>query len=125
MSYIAATIVLTGENSEANISVHVVNFPILPIGSEVDIYFADAGTNIGGDMEGLFIVSYRASSNHGTVIDVVPHPLDEEPSETTLESFWSCWEVLKKECIEDPSNLSEYLYPKVIDFSPIQLRTKN
>lgn len=108
---IKSTAVLCLSNTDDDyIIIPVINFPLLPIGSFVDVYLDDAELAL----EDLVIEDYRASNNHGTQINVAFK--DSYADDEAVERGDAIWEKLVKLCEHDKSNLGNWVYLKVIDF---------
>jgi hypothetical protein len=98
--------VLCVSNSDGtDFAISVVNFPVLPIGSEIDIYLSEDAW-----IENATIAEYRISNKRGVEISV------NLCSRLGDESVNRQWEQVAVECVKDTSNLCELVYPVEIDF---------
>jgi hypothetical protein len=95
-------------SQEQYIAVLVTNFPVLPIGSNVYIYFTKEVR-----LEGATITGYSADNKTGTQIDINLGG-NAGLSDELIDEIW---QKVAVECVEDTGNLCNLIYPIPIDFS--------
>jgi len=105
----AVLVIESPEYSDLHIAVPVTNFPVLPVGSKIYLYFDDKAHIESGE-----ITAYSANSKRGTEIDI---EIDAE----NLERAAKIWSSIAKICVRDTNGLCTYLYPRSIDFNKVYL----
>ncbi len=110
MTTISTAVLCLSNTDMEYIIIPVINFPILPIGSHVDVYLNDVELAL----EDLIIEEYRASNHHGTQINVAFK--DSHADDEAVERGDVLWKKLSKLCEDDKSLLGNWVYPHVIDF---------
>jgi hypothetical protein len=109
--------ILVENSKQEHIHIPARNFPILPVGSIVDLYFEDENAGPYGAIEMMPISFYSADTRNG--IEVFLKWKDDEQA----ESHDKYWDAIAALCIKDKKR-NRLLYPKVKDFSCPLLRLK-
>jgi hypothetical protein len=102
-------VLIIADSENKSIGIPVTNFPVLPIGSQVDVYISDDVW-----FETGIITAYRANNKYGTEINIdlrglYPEDVDDE----TLDRMWNS---IAKVCVLETENIYELIYPRAIDF---------
>jgi len=100
---------LTVRNSTGEaIAIPVINFPILPVGSDIFLYLLN---NI--CFEGATLEWYAIDNQYGVQINV-DIAIDESPDSREIQD--KDWNELAKLCVEDPNKNYIWIYPHTIDY---------
>ncbi len=102
--------ILVENSKQEYIHIPARNFPILPVGSVVDLYFDEKNAGPYGAIEMMPISFYSASTKEG--IQVFLKWKDDEQAEFH-DKYWDAVGAL---CVKDKKN-NRLLYPKIKDFS--------
>jgi len=93
--------------SAGMIYIPVINFPVLPKGSIIDLYVTDEVA-----IEGVSLETYIASNTRGVEIE-----LDGTKAESSQGgSPDDDWNKLRMLCITDPNDRHRRIYPHVLDY---------
>jgi hypothetical protein len=100
-----AMIVVSNSNGRG-VGIRAINVPILPIGSNLDIYLRNEAIIENGRIE-----EYGFSSRHGVIIRV---EMRDDMSDEMLDKMWN---AIAEVSVKDPENYFNYIYPDPVDFS--------
>ena len=98
-----ATLIFDHLTDQRSLAIPVINFVVLPVGSEIAIHL-----NGRAFLETGRITDYCAHSEHGILIGI------EDGGATGFSD--RTWEEIAELCVPDKENFCSLIYPVVVDF---------